>query len=532
MSRTATGLPGLAAAAAFALAAGLLAAPAAAAADGAPVSGPRTLPSPGFAATGVHSGCGDAGEPGWINTAAPTLTVTSTVPDVRFTVRDDATSAHTKVFDATAQTSAGSAQVAVTGLTDGHAYSWRAKGVQADGPTDACRFRVDATAPAQPTVESTDFPSAGTPAKYAGQSGLFTFRATDAASGVACYHYTLGLYPDRGNDCTARGSVLAGPDGLVTVPIRPTSWGTNTLTLTAVDNAGNVTWPTSYTFYAPSNPSPPAVPGDVDGDGVPDIPLPDSAGNLQIISAAASSARPTSTVAAGYAPNRQSWAGYQLAHRGWGQWHAPMDDLIAFAPGTYAPSFYRNSDYGTFAAGSIRLTRPADDPFAEEPTFPADFPADWSKTDQLVALGALGQDQQSSLLTVEAGDLWLLTDPSNYSFSTVRKLGAGSWTGYELIAPGKAADGSLALWSREKASGTLRSYPIAHNADGSWDFAALADPASGTVIGNFPLADYPVLGSSGDGNGDGRPDLYAVTATRHLLTFDGVSTPRDLGPLA
>ncbi len=529
MTRTVPRLPGLAAAAAFALAAGLLAAPAASAA-GTAVSDPRTVPSPGFAATGQHTGCGDTGAPGWINTTAPTLAVTATVPEVRFTVRDDATSAHTKVFDATAQTAGGAAQAAVTGLTDGHAYSWRAKGVQADGPTDACRFRVDATAPAQPTYESTDFPSSGTPAKYAGQTGLFTFRATDAASGVACYHYTLDLYPDRGNDCTTPSSVLAGPDGVVTVPIRPTRWGTNTLTLSAVDNAGNAGWPVSYTFYAPSNPNPPSAPGDVDGDGVPDILLPDSAGNLQIISAAASSARPTYTVLAGRAPGQQGWAAYQPVHRGWGQSHAPMDDLIAFHAGD-DPAVYQNFDYGAFSP-STRLTRPADDPWAEEPTFPADFAADWSTTEQLVALGALGQDQRSSLLTVEAGDLWLLTDPSFVSFSTVRKLGAGSWSGYELIAPGKAADGSLALWSREKASGALRSYPIARDADGDWDFSALADPASGTVIGSFPVADYPTLGSSGDGDGDGKPDLYAVTAGRHLLTFDGVTTPKDLGLLA
>ncbi|MFD8781748.1 hypothetical protein [Kitasatospora sp. NPDC059599] len=35
----------------------------------------------------------------------------------------------------------------------------------------------------------------------------------------------------------------------------------------------------------------------------------------------------------------------------------------------------------------------------------------------------------------------------------------------------------------------------------------------------------------GDGDGDGQPDLYAVPADRHLLTFDGVTTPKDLGVL-
>ncbi|MER8182450.1 hypothetical protein [Kitasatospora sp. NPDC094015] len=529
MTRTTGRLPAVAAGAALAAAAGLFAAPPAGAAGTAPVRDPRTAPVPGFATTGQRTACGADGAPGWITTAAPTLTVTADSPEVRFTVRDDQTPAHTKVFDATASTTAGTAQVTTAGLTDGHAYSWRAKGVHADDPTDACRFRVDSTAPAQLTVESTDFPSQGTPSKHAGQIGSFTLGATDPASGVACYWYTTGPYLSFGQDCTDPAAVAAGPDGRATVPIRVTSWGTNTLTVRAMDKAGNISWPAQYTFYAPSDPNPPSTPGDVDGDGVPDILLPDAKGNLQIISAAATTAAPTSVVAANRAPDHAGWGDYQLVHRGWGE-HAPMDDLIAFRPRT-GPYLYRNTDYGTFTGGVGFIDRPADLPW-DEPTIPADFATDWGRTDQLVSVGELAPHHGPSLLTVEDGDLWLLTAVNSYSFWTVGKLSTAAWAGYDLIAPGTAADGTFALWSRERATGVLRSYPVTRGTDGSWDFSALADPAAGTVTGNFPVAQYPTLGSSGDGNGDGHPDLYAVTAQRHLLTFDGVATPKDLGVLA
>jgi len=126
---------------------------------------------------------------------------------------------------------------------------------------------------------------------------------------------------------------------------------------------------------------------------------------------------------------------------------------------------------------------------------------------------------------------WLINDP-HWFFPTYQRLSStGAWAGYDLVAPGKAADGTVALWARERATGTLRSYPIPLGADGVYDFSVLADPASGTVLGEFPVAGYPVLGSSGDGDGDGRPDLYAVTADRHLLTFHGTATPKDLGVL-
>jgi hypothetical protein len=208
-----------------------------------------------------------------------------------------------------------------------------------------------------------------------------------------------------------------------------------------------------------------------------------------------------------------------------------VDDLMAHLPGSGGLYLYRNFDMGAFAGGSTWAERDVD-PF-DPPVLPEGFNADWSKATQLAPLGALGADQRTSILTIEDDNLWLFTDPGFlYGYQTfVRISASGAWAGYDLIAPGKAADGSLALWSRNRATGELRTHPIVKGADGSYDFAALADPAKGTELGTFPVGEFPTLGSSGDGNGDGQPDLYAVTADRHLLTFNGVTTPRDLGAL-
>ncbi|AUG77657.1 hypothetical protein CFP65_2841 [Kitasatospora sp. MMS16-BH015] len=523
-----------------ALAAGVLVAPAAGAvAPGPVVSGPMAAPVPGFASTGVRTqGCTPGETPGWVGTADLTLGVAVQSPDgaaatARFSVRDEHTGQAVKT---TAPVADGTATTKPAGLLDGRTYAWQAQALTAHAtgrPTPWCAFRVDTSAPNTPVVGSTDFPATGTPVKYAGQYGDFTFAATDPApatgraSGIACYHYTFTGTLDVGWTCQSPDTVPAGADGKATARLRPTGWGGSTLRVQTMDEAGNVSSPVDYSFYAPSNPNPPNTPGDVDGDGVPDILLPDAAGNLQIISAAAGSTAPSSTVAAARGPVGAGWTGARLAHRGSTGAHLPMDDLLAHEPGGSALYLYGNSDFGGFGQGASLVNRPADNPYNP---VPAGFAADWSHAEQIVSLGALTRPWGAVLLTVEDGDLWYLN--SMPFIGTVRRLSTtGTWSGYDLIAPGKQADGSVLLWSREKATGTLRGYTVSQGADGSYDFSVLADPAGGTVLGSFPAAEYPVLGSSGDGNGDGKPDLYAVTAARHLLTFDGVAAPKDLGLL-
>ncbi|MFD7646030.1 LamG domain-containing protein, partial [Kitasatospora sp. NPDC059795] len=80
------------------------------------------------------------------------------------------------------------------------------------------------------------------------------------------------------------------------------------------------------------------------------------------------------------------------------------------------------------------------------------------------------------------------------------------------------------LWTRERSTGKILSYPISRNPakDCDFDFSALADPTKGTVLasGINPAA-YPTVGSVGDLTGDGTPDLYGQNSAGQLTVWPG-----------
>ncbi|MFJ4793071.1 hypothetical protein [Kitasatospora purpeofusca] len=398
---------------------------------------------------------------------------------------------------------------------------------------------TDVTAP-QVAVSSADFPAAGsgsTAAKYAGETGAFLLTGTDPApaggtpSGVACFRYALNTTVEVPGGC-GDGALVAGPDGTADLALRVLRWGTNTLTVRAVDKAGNTSAPTVYTFDAPWDPRPrPSTPGDVDGDAVPDILLPDTAGNLQIINGRADDTTPTAVIPAGRAPGAKDWNKYRVLHRGWTM--APADDLIVRENGTGTVYSLQNQ-YGTgdfSGSGSTVVSWPdCVDVF----DCPPDYGTDWPDAQQQVLLGAVNGENQSrpAMLTLQNGDLWVADAGANaYWFDARRLTTGGLWTGYDLIAPGPDAAGNLALWARERATGALHVYALPKQADGTVDFSALADPTAGVAATGFTVAAYPTLDSQGDLDGDGTADLWAVTADRHLLTYRGLTDPKDLGLL-
>ncbi|MEU1288375.1 hypothetical protein [Kitasatospora sp. NPDC005856] len=535
---------------AAALAAGLLAAPGAAAVPGVAVTDPKALPAPGFASTGVRTdACDDATAPGWLEVANPVLTVSATSPQVRFKVWDDSTPEHDKIVDTAVDVTGGTARLATSGLADGHSYSWQTWPAYDPGsgkPAPTCHFRVDLTHPGL-SVSSTDFPESGsgtTPGKYAGENGVFTLKGLDAApaggqaSGVACYRYVLNGSLGVGWDCASGHTVKAGADGTAQLTLKPKDWGTNVLTVQAMDDAGNVGQPSTHTFYAPWDPRPkPAVPGDVDGDAVPDILLPDAQGNLQVISAAAEDTTPASTIPAALAPLHAGWQDYLVLHRGWADIHGPGDDLVVRPKDNGGVLYvYSNWSKGDFSDRLPTLAwKPSDclDPAGGSIACPEDYAADWAAADQLVAVGGRTGTGPSlpTLLSVEHGKLYAFIDTGrDYGYAQPVAT-TGDWNGYELIAPGADASGNLTVWARERATGTLHAYPVTREPNGLLDFSALADPSANVVATGFTTAAYPTLDSAGDGDGDGKPDLWAVTPDRHLVTFSGWSTPKDLGVL-
>ncbi|MGW6918172.1 hypothetical protein ACWGB8_30815 [Kitasatospora sp. NPDC054939] len=540
-----------------ALALGLLAAPGAQAAP-AGVGDPRAVPTPGFAGTGVRTdACDDTTAPGWIGTATPGLTVTAASPRARFAVWDETAAPEgDKVIDTTVDTGAdGTARLTVPALADGRTYAWRAWPERDPGqgaPTPKCHVRVDTTRPAV-SVASTDFPASGsgaTPVKYAGETGAFTVTGLDAApaggaaSGVACFRYVLNGTLGVGWDCATPGNTAkAAADGSAVLQLKPHDWGINMLTVQAMDQAGNVGQPFTHTFYAPWDPRPkPIVPSDVDADGVPDILLPDAAGNLAIISAAGEGTTPSAVVHASLSPLRAGWQHAKVLYRGWAPAHGPGADLLVQSTANPRILYgHLNHTGGDFSSELPQLVwKPAAsdcvDAAGEWGDCPSGYTADWASAEQLVALGSASADPAEPswpvLVSVEQGRLWAY-HPSFTSYYAAQAIATtGDWSGYELVAPGPDAAGNLTLWSRERATGVLRAYPVPKQENGLLDFSALADPAAGTVVANgLTPAAYPVLGSSGDADGDGAPDLWAVTADRHLVTFTGWSAPKDRGQL-
>ncbi|GAA2101255.1 hypothetical protein GCM10009759_34760 [Kitasatospora saccharophila] len=520
-----------------ALAAGLFAAPAAQAAPGPAVTAPTVVPGT-YLDTGYTDGCNATGTPGWVGVSfpGPALYARTTAPAARFKVWD---ASGAKVIDGTADADPfGGVQVSAAGLPEGAGYTWQVWPQYRPGsgePTATCRFGVDNTPPTALTAHSQDFPEHGG-GRYAGQPGTFTFSAADTGSGLACFRYVLDDTPSTGGCAPGEGVVLPDADGTASVTLKPARWGSHVLLVQALDHAGNATQPLLYSFYAPQDPNPPKTLGDVDNDGVPDILLPDSQGNLLVIGGDTGGTTPSTVVPAYRAPANGSWTDLQVLHRGWSGGGAPADTIYVHAPG--GDSLYQYVNQGALPLGRrspalVDRTTDCVDTALTAVDCPPGTADSFADVRQLVALGPTDPARPTgiTLLDVEQGDLWLQNDPSRFGAAT-RLTTGGAWDGYDLIAPGPDARGDLALWSREQATGVLRAHAVPKLADGHYDFSGLADPAAGTVLGTFPAADYPVLGSSGDLDGDGQPDLYAVTADRHLLAYHGTTAPKDRGALA
>ncbi|MEV4637543.1 RHS repeat-associated core domain-containing protein [Actinoplanes sp. NPDC049548] len=128
-------------------------------------------------------------------------------------------------------------------LAENGSYRWRVRGNDGTvaSPWSAyCEFTVDTTAPAAPSVTSTDYP-AGQWSGGVGSAGKFTLSASGTTD-VAAYQYGLDVNPPDQSVNTA------SPGASATVTITPSTAGAHTLYVRSRDRAGNLSSVKAYTF--------------------------------------------------------------------------------------------------------------------------------------------------------------------------------------------------------------------------------------------------------------------------------------------
>ena len=437
-------------------------------------------------------------------------------------------------------------------LTDGHLYGWDVTSSDQfySSPTStSCFFRVDQTPPVNPIVTSSDFPplgSATSTIKRYGQtgnnSGTVTLASTDPSpnsgtgSGLKGYYYSLDepAYP---GSTTTKYTATSSSSPTIT----PTHWGTTTLYVQAVDHAGNLSAETQYSFYEPWYPGAKVTPGDVNGDGIPDLVVTTSGGNLAEYAGNSDTTLTPATISpatSSPAGSGHTWSEFQVTHRG-SYTNQGVDDLWAYdtqkaADGNNHLYLVTNNSSGLFYGGTsatVDITKTdvlndsissCDPASGTCPTTPcitttstgscADYDnTNWNATTQIVAVGDLytgstldaytpgttpgdtGNAGLNDLLTVEGGHLWLyqpywanatvnnqtVAAPTPQYLKDPIELSAADWTGYTLLAPG-LVNGKPTLWARNNTSGVIDQYTITFDANG-WP-SSLGAPTSGTAL--------------------------------------------------
>ncbi|WP_405992504.1 ricin-type beta-trefoil lectin domain protein [Streptomyces sp. NBC_00986] len=421
-------------------------------------------------------------------------------------------------------------------LKDGHGYGWDVyaqdnSSIKMTSPiSDHCWFNTDFTPPQTPTVaDNPHFPpvGSGTGDTYAGSDVHADFAVSAAdntpadtcapaacqASGIDHFLWQLDSQPTIATGQPAKVTSTSGATASGTVTINVTDWGVHTLYVGAVDRAGNLSQnPVSYTFTAPWDPKTKIAPGDITGDGSPDLLATTSSGDLELVPGDSDPAQAPAAAQDGPVGSNPpaitgpvivstpkgaptgTWSDYLIAHRGnlHGDTH---DDLFAYNTKTQQLYVVKNdldpkedgafprTPYSTFPGfvGRRYDVVTKDDCEATD-TVPADRctnagydPAKPWDISQLVVDGDVyGNADHPAVLTVENNKLWLYQTYGVNHLGHPLLLGDGDWSGLTLIAPGrvggtfsvdgdgngKVTGGTPALWARDDVSGTVYTLPI------------------------------------------------------------------------
>ena len=423
-----------------------------------------------------------------------------------------------------------------TSLEDKATYSWDVRAEDTAGAVstyfppgaEPCRLTIDASAPPAPTVTSEVFKEA-TPdgATWAtvkfGETGAVTF----TAAGATKFRYSL--------DGVAPWYEVQATNGTATVSaLKPRHSGPTTLQVYAYDAVGNQSARTDYTFYVPPRDAADG-PGDTGGDGIPDLIIINSSGNLRTYPADVGGELYASLTASYTTGNKLNPKGH---------WYDSVTDKAALItkhsdayPGDgITDLFARTPDggfwlypgdgYGSFNVDKrIRILLPPNTP----------DPATWR---QIKAVGDITGDKLPDLAVLAGSAFWVLTGYTGASFQEAVLMYPDSWTRREIVNLADIdRDGTPDLLFRNLDQGGMY---IRHGkpgpVPGSVDLNSLktaGNSRQGDVQYGTGWAETSITAAIGipDVSGDGVPDIWARWASDGRIRIYYPSTTNTNGPV-
>ncbi|MFI5843476.1 DNRLRE domain-containing protein [Catenuloplanes sp. NPDC051500] len=381
----------------------------------------------------------------------------------------------------------------------------------------ACRITIDATAPPAPVVTSEDFPEATIDGRVwskvpFGTGGRFTFTAAGAAS------FTYAL--DSINPVT-----VAASNGTVTIPdLKPRHSGPTTIVVRSYDAAGNRSEATTYTFWVAPRSSADG-PGDVTGDGLPDLIAINHNAQLRTYPGDVGGELDQSLAASYTADGTPNPEGH------WYDWGSSTPALITKHSDVYPGDgvtdlFARTPDggfwvypgdgYGSFDVGKrLRILLPANAP----------APSSWT---QIKAVGDVTGDKHPDLFLRTGTSLWALTGYTGASFTQAVELDKNAWDRREILNIADInLDGTPDLLWRDPSSGVVSLRPGRPGpATGSVTLESLVPASSDVTVGTgFTTAAASAIIGIPDTNGDKIPDLWVRNgSTGYLQLYHPSST--------